>query len=92
MEGSDVTKLGENPVPGGHELDNVGFVFFNDPDRRRLPSPVHLGSMLGTGGGQIAGHAHRTIGWLSRHQILSHFPGLTWQVTAHVTCHARSGN
>ena len=26
------TKLGENPVPGGHELDNVGFVFFDDPD------------------------------------------------------------
>jgi uncharacterized protein YndB with AHSA1/START domain/catechol 2,3-dioxygenase-like lactoylglutathione lyase family enzyme len=28
----EVTKLGENPVPGGHELDNVGFVFFDDPD------------------------------------------------------------
>jgi hypothetical protein len=27
-----VTKLGENPVPGGHELDNVGFVFLSDPD------------------------------------------------------------
>jgi catechol 2,3-dioxygenase-like lactoylglutathione lyase family enzyme len=29
---SEVTKLGENPVPGGHELDNVGFVYFSDPD------------------------------------------------------------
>jgi catechol 2,3-dioxygenase-like lactoylglutathione lyase family enzyme len=28
---SDVTKLGDNPQPG-HELDNVGFVFFQDPD------------------------------------------------------------
>jgi len=24
--------LGENPVPGGDPLDNVGFVFFSDPD------------------------------------------------------------
>jgi len=29
---SEVTKLGDNPVPGGHELDNVGLVFFDDPD------------------------------------------------------------
>jgi catechol 2,3-dioxygenase-like lactoylglutathione lyase family enzyme len=29
---SDVQVLGENPVPGGEPLDNVGFVFFNDPD------------------------------------------------------------
>ncbi len=29
---SEVIKLGENPVPGGHELDNVGFVYFSDPD------------------------------------------------------------
>jgi catechol 2,3-dioxygenase-like lactoylglutathione lyase family enzyme len=29
---SEVAKLGENPVPGGHELDNVGFVYFDDPD------------------------------------------------------------
>ena len=28
----EVAKLGDNPVPGGHELDNVGFVFFDDPD------------------------------------------------------------
>ena len=30
---SDITRMGENP-PGfkGHELDNIGFVFFNDPD------------------------------------------------------------
>ena len=32
VEVGEVTKLGENPVPGGHELDNVGFVFFDDPD------------------------------------------------------------
>jgi catechol 2,3-dioxygenase-like lactoylglutathione lyase family enzyme len=32
VEVSEVTKLGENPVPGGHELDNVGFVFLSDPD------------------------------------------------------------
>jgi catechol 2,3-dioxygenase-like lactoylglutathione lyase family enzyme len=29
---SDVQVLGENPVPGGEPLDNVGFVFFGDPD------------------------------------------------------------
>ena len=29
---SDVVKIAENPVPGGHELDNVGFVYFSDPD------------------------------------------------------------
>ena len=29
---SEVQKLGENPVPGGDPLDNVGFVFFSDPD------------------------------------------------------------
>jgi catechol 2,3-dioxygenase-like lactoylglutathione lyase family enzyme len=29
---SDVQVLGENPVPGGEPLDNVGFVFFRDPD------------------------------------------------------------
>jgi catechol 2,3-dioxygenase-like lactoylglutathione lyase family enzyme len=29
---SDVQVLGENPVPGGEPLDNVGFVFFNDSD------------------------------------------------------------
>jgi catechol 2,3-dioxygenase-like lactoylglutathione lyase family enzyme len=32
VEVSEVTKVAENPVPGGHELDNVGFVFFSDPD------------------------------------------------------------
>lgn len=32
VEVGEVTKLGDNPVPGGHELDNVGFVFFDDPD------------------------------------------------------------
>lgn len=32
VEVGEVTKLGENPVPGGQELDNVGFVFFDDPD------------------------------------------------------------
>jgi catechol 2,3-dioxygenase-like lactoylglutathione lyase family enzyme len=32
VEVSDVTKVAENPVPGGEELDNVGFVFFSDPD------------------------------------------------------------
>jgi uncharacterized protein YndB with AHSA1/START domain/catechol 2,3-dioxygenase-like lactoylglutathione lyase family enzyme len=32
VEVGEVTKLGENPMPGGHELDNVGFVFFDDPD------------------------------------------------------------
>lgn len=32
VEVSDVQVLGENPVPGGEPLDNVGFVFFSDPD------------------------------------------------------------
>src|ERR671933_206119 len=29
---SEVQRLGENPVPVADPLDNVGFVFFNDPD------------------------------------------------------------
>jgi catechol 2,3-dioxygenase-like lactoylglutathione lyase family enzyme len=29
---SDVQELGENPMPTPHPLDNVGFVFFSDPD------------------------------------------------------------
>lgn len=29
---TDVQVLGENPVPGGDPLDNVGFIFFSDPD------------------------------------------------------------
>jgi catechol 2,3-dioxygenase-like lactoylglutathione lyase family enzyme len=29
---SEVQKLGENPVPVADPLDNVGFVFFSDPD------------------------------------------------------------
>jgi catechol 2,3-dioxygenase-like lactoylglutathione lyase family enzyme len=29
---SEVQVLGENPQPDGHRLDNVGFVFFADPD------------------------------------------------------------
>lgn len=29
---SELEVLGENPVPGGEPLDNVGFVFFSDPD------------------------------------------------------------
>jgi len=29
---SEVTRLGDNPQPVDHELDNVGFVFFSDPD------------------------------------------------------------
>jgi hypothetical protein len=29
---SDVQVLGENPSPTGNALDNVGFVFFSDPD------------------------------------------------------------
>jgi catechol 2,3-dioxygenase-like lactoylglutathione lyase family enzyme len=29
---TDVQVLGQNPGPVPHELDNVGFVFFNDPD------------------------------------------------------------
>jgi catechol 2,3-dioxygenase-like lactoylglutathione lyase family enzyme len=32
VEVSDVQKLGENPRPVPHPLDNVGFVFFSDPD------------------------------------------------------------
>lgn len=29
---SEIQVLGKNPVPGGDALDNVGFVYFNDPD------------------------------------------------------------
>lgn len=29
---SEVQVLGENPTPTPHPLDNVGFVFFDDPD------------------------------------------------------------
>jgi catechol 2,3-dioxygenase-like lactoylglutathione lyase family enzyme len=29
---SDIQVLGENPSPTGNALDNVGFVFFSDPD------------------------------------------------------------
>src|SRR5262245_40519744 len=29
---TEVRKIGENPRPVAHELDNVGFVFFDDPD------------------------------------------------------------
>jgi catechol 2,3-dioxygenase-like lactoylglutathione lyase family enzyme len=32
VEVSEVQVMGENPVPGGDALDNVGFVFFDDPD------------------------------------------------------------
>jgi len=32
VEVSDVQKLGENPRPVPDPLDNVGFVFFTDPD------------------------------------------------------------
>ena len=32
VEVSDVTVLGENPRPVDDPLDNVGFVFFSDPD------------------------------------------------------------
>jgi hypothetical protein len=32
VEVSEVQVMGKNPVAGGEELDNVGFVFFNDPD------------------------------------------------------------
>lgn len=28
----EVQTMGENPQPGGNPLDNVGFVFFSDPD------------------------------------------------------------
>ena len=29
---SDVVVMGENPSPTANDLDNVGFVFFDDPD------------------------------------------------------------
>jgi catechol 2,3-dioxygenase-like lactoylglutathione lyase family enzyme len=29
---SEVTRMGENPKPQPHPLDNVGFIFFSDPD------------------------------------------------------------
>jgi catechol 2,3-dioxygenase-like lactoylglutathione lyase family enzyme len=32
VEVSEVHVLGKNPVPGGDPLDNVGFVYFSDPD------------------------------------------------------------
>jgi catechol 2,3-dioxygenase-like lactoylglutathione lyase family enzyme len=32
VDASEVTRLGDNPQPVDHDLDNVGFVFFNDPD------------------------------------------------------------
>jgi catechol 2,3-dioxygenase-like lactoylglutathione lyase family enzyme len=32
VEVSDVQVLGENPQAEGDPLDNVGFVFFRDPD------------------------------------------------------------
>ena len=32
VEVTDVQKLGDNPSPVENELDNVGFVFFSDPD------------------------------------------------------------
>jgi catechol 2,3-dioxygenase-like lactoylglutathione lyase family enzyme len=32
VEVSDVQVVGENPRPVEHPLDNVGFVFFRDPD------------------------------------------------------------
>lgn len=32
VEVSEVTVLGDNPMPTPHPLDNVGFVFFADPD------------------------------------------------------------
>jgi catechol 2,3-dioxygenase-like lactoylglutathione lyase family enzyme len=32
VEVSEVQVLGENPSPTGNALDNVGFVFFSDPD------------------------------------------------------------
>jgi catechol 2,3-dioxygenase-like lactoylglutathione lyase family enzyme len=32
VEVSEVTVLGESPTPVPHPLDNVGFVFFSDPD------------------------------------------------------------
>ena len=32
VEVGEVQVLGENPVPAAEPLDNVGFVFFSDPD------------------------------------------------------------
>lgn len=32
---SDIQTLGQNPYPVPHPLDNVGFVFFADPDGNR---------------------------------------------------------
>ncbi|MGB2572075.1 VOC family protein [Micromonospora citrea] len=32
VEVSEITKMGDNPRPTPHPLDNVGFVFFDDPD------------------------------------------------------------
>jgi catechol 2,3-dioxygenase-like lactoylglutathione lyase family enzyme len=32
VEVSDITMIGENPHPTPHPLDNVGFIFFSDPD------------------------------------------------------------
>ncbi len=32
VEVGEVIKLGDNPASVAHELDNVGFVFFDDPD------------------------------------------------------------
>ncbi|WP_342801650.1 VOC family protein [Nocardia sp. No.11] len=32
VEVTDVQSLGQNPRPTPHPLDNVGFVFFSDPD------------------------------------------------------------
>ena len=32
VEVTDVQTLGENPRPVPHPLDNVGFIFFSDPD------------------------------------------------------------
>jgi catechol 2,3-dioxygenase-like lactoylglutathione lyase family enzyme len=32
VEVTDVQVLGQNPFPTPHPLDNVGFVFFSDPD------------------------------------------------------------
>jgi hypothetical protein len=29
---SDIQVLGQSPTPQPHPLDNVGFVFFDDPD------------------------------------------------------------
>lgn len=32
VEVSDITVIGESPSPTPHPLDNVGFIFFADPD------------------------------------------------------------